>query len=315
MRAALPREGAPLLAVGVLAALLPLAGNDYWLGVGFALFGWIALVQSWTLVSGLAGYISLGHAVFAGIGGYVLVLTWGALPVWAGVAAGMLAAGLFALLVGLPVLRVRGPYFVILTFGLAEFAKYVTINIENALGRFGRLVLGAPPLETLYWAMAALAAAGTLAVIVVCRLRLGAGLAAIREDELAAETIGVPTVRFKLAGFALSALLPGAVGALFVLRTGYFEPAQAFDPVISFTIVTMAIIGGADDARGPVFGALFLVVLSELLWSNFPQVYMIILGALLIGFVLFAPRGVAGLFDRFGRPPPGAPAPRRPSPC
>ena len=301
------REAVPLLLVAAVAAALPLLGSDYYLGVGFALFGWIALAQSWTVVSGLAGYISLGHVVFAGIGGYVLVLTWGAVPVWAGAVLGAFAAGLFALLVGLPVLRVRGPYFVILTFGLAEFAKYVVINIENALGRFGRLILGGPPLETLYWAMAALALAGTLAVIAIRRRRLGAGLVAIREDELAAGTIGVPTVRFKLLAFALSALLPGFVGALFVLRTGYFEPAQAFDPVISFTIVTMAIVGGSADARGPVFGALFLVALSELLWSNFPQVYMIVLGTLLIGFVLFAPNGVAGLFDR-RRMPDGAPA-------
>ncbi|MCY4396418.1 MAG: branched-chain amino acid ABC transporter permease [Rhodospirillaceae bacterium] len=298
MRLPAPRETVPLLLVAAIAAILPVFGSDYYLGVGFALFGWIALVQSWTIVSGLAGYISLGHVVFAGIGGYVLVLTWGAVPVWAGAVLGALAAGLFALLVGLPVLRVRGPYFVILTFGLAEFAKYVVINIENALGKFGRLILGGPQVETLYWAMAAAALAGTLAVIATRRVRLGAGLAAVREDELAAETIGVPTVRFKLFAFALSALLPGFVGALFVLRTGYFEPAQAFDPVISFTIVTMAIIGGSEDARGPVLGALFLVVLSELLWASFPQVYMIILGALLIGFVLFAPNGVAGLLDR-----------------
>ena len=303
----LSREAVPLLLVAAIAAVLPFFGSDYFLGVGFTLFGWIALAQSWTIVSGLAGYISLGHVVFAGIGGYILVLTWGAVPVWAGALLGALSAGLFALIVGLPVLRVRGPYFVILTFGLAEFAKYVVINIENALGKFSRLILGGPALETLYWAMAAAALAGTLAVIVTRRLRLGAGLVAIREDELAAGTIGVPTVRFKLIGFALSALVPGLVGALFVLRTGYFEPSQAFDPVISFTIVTMAIIGGSEDARGPVFGALFLVVLSELLWSNFPQVYMIVLGALLIGFVLFAPNGVAGLLDR-RRPPRGAPA-------
>ena len=182
MRFATPRETVPLLLVAAIAAILPLLGSDYYLGVGFALFGWIALAQSWTIVSGLAGYISLGHVVFAGIGGYVLVLTWGAVPVWAGAVLGALAAGLFALLVGLPVLRVRGPYFVILTFGLAEFAKYVVINIENALGRFGRLILGGPPVETLYWAMAAAALAGTLAVIVTRRVRLGAGPAAPAES-------------------------------------------------------------------------------------------------------------------------------------
>jgi len=298
MSISLSRDAMPLLLVAGCALGLPLLGNDYYLGVGFTLFGWIALAQSWTLVSGLAGYISLGHVVFAGIGGYLLVLTWGAVPIWMGALIGAVGAGLFALLVGLPVMRVRGPYFVILTFGLAEFAKYVVINIESALGKFSRLLLGSPALQDLYWAMAAVALVGTLSVIIVRRVRLGAGLIAIREDETAAGTIGVPTVRFKLIAFALSALLPGLVGAMFVLRTGYFEPLQAFDPVVSFTIVTMAIIGGSEDARGPVLGAIFLVVLSELLWSNFPQVYMIILGALLIGFVLFAPNGVSGLFDR-----------------
>lgn len=292
------RQAAAPAILAVLAIALPFAGNDYYLGIGFTLFGWIALTQSWTIVSGMAGYISLGHAVFAGIGGYVLVLTWGAVPVWVGVPLSAGAAGLFALIVGSPVMRVRGPYFVILTFGLAEFAKYVVINIESALGKFSRLLLGGPSLQDLYWAMAVAAVAGTVATIVIRHSRLGAGLIAIREDEQTAETIGVPTARFKLYAFALSGVIPGAIGALLVLRTGYFEPLQAFDPVISFTVVTMAIIGGSDDARGPILGALFLVALSELLWANLPQIYMIILGILLVGFVLFAPNGLTGLIDR-----------------
>jgi branched-chain amino acid transport system permease protein len=294
---ALRQSTAPALIL-VIALVLPLLGSDYYLGIGFTLFGWIALTQSWTIVSGMAGYISLGHAVFAGIGAYVLVLTWGAVPIWLGVLLAAGASGLFALIVGSPVMRVRGPYFVILTFGLAEFAKYVVINIENALGKFSRLLLGGPSLQDLYWAMAAAALVGTVATIAIRRARLGAGLIAIREDEQTAETIGVPTARFKLYAFALSAVIPGAVGALLVLRTGYFEPLQAFDPVISFTIVTMAIIGGSDDARGPVLGASFLVVLSELLWANLPQIYMIILGVLLVGFVIFAPNGLTSLVDR-----------------
>jgi branched-chain amino acid transport system permease protein len=294
---ALRQSAAPAI-VAAIALVLPLLGGDYFLGIGFTLFGWIALTQSWTIVSGMAGYISLGHAVFTGIGAYVLVLTWGAVPIWLGVLLAAGAAGLFALLVGSPVMRVRGPYFVILTFGLAEFAKYVVINIENALGKFSRLLLGGPSLPDLYWVMAVAALVGTIATIAIRHARLGAGLIAIREDEQTAETIGIPTARFKLYAFALSAVIPGIVGALLVLRTGYFEPLQAFDPVISFTVVTMAIIGGSDDARGPVLGAVFLVVLSELLWANLPQIYMIILGVLLVGFVIFAPNGLTGLVDR-----------------
>jgi branched-chain amino acid transport system permease protein len=281
-------------------AALPLLAGDYYQGVGFQLVMWIALSQSWVLLSGLTGYISLGHVVFYGLGGYLTVLTWHIIPLPLAIPLSGLAAALFAVLIGYPVMRVRGPYFVILTFGLAELAKYIVINVEAALGKFGRLMMGAPDLSTLYWAMLALAMAATLLVVFIGRSRFGAGLRAIREDEPAAETAGVPAARYKLTAFALSALIPGMVGGLVALRTSYFEPQQIFSPTISFTVVTMAMIGGSDRARGPIMGALFLVLLSELLWANLAELYMIILGLLLIGFVLFAPTGLDGLLRRRG---------------
>jgi len=281
-------------------AVLPLLAGDYYQGVGFQLLMWIALSQSWVLLSGLTGYISLGHVVFYGLGGYLTVLTWHIIPLPLAIPLSGLAAALFAVLIGYPVMRVRGPYFVILTFGLAELAKYIVINVEAALGKFGRLMMGAPDLSTLYWAMLALAMAATLLIVFIGRSRFGAGLRAIREDEPAAETAGVPAARYKLAAFALSALIPGMVGGLVALRTSYFEPQQIFSPTISFTVVTMAMIGGSDRARGPIMGALFLVLLSELLWANLAELYMIILGLLLIGFVLFAPTGLDGLLRRRG---------------
>jgi branched-chain amino acid transport system permease protein len=290
-----------VLFFAVMSAL-PLVAGAYYQGVGFQLLMWIALTQSWVLLSGFTGYISLGHAVFYGLGGYVTVLTWHILPLTVAIPLSGLVAAAFAGLIGYPVMRVRGPYFVILTFGLAELVKYVVINIEAALGKFGRLMMGAPGLSTLYWVMLALAVAATLLVVLVGRSRFGAGLRAIREDEPAAETAGVPIARYKLAAYALSALIPGMVGGLVALRTSYFEPQQIFSPTISFTVVTMAMIGGGDRARGPIMGALFLALLSELLWASMAQLYLIILGLLLIGFVLFAPSGLDGLLRRrFGR--------------
>ena len=125
--------------------------------------------------------------------------------------------------------------------------------------------------------------------------RVGYALRAIRENEEAAETAGVPVVYYKLGAFAVSAIIPGIAGVLMVMRSTYFEPMTAFDPIVSFMTVTMAIIGGSDDARGPFVGAIFLTALSELLLTNAPQFYMIFLGFLLILFVLFAPRGLTGL--------------------
>jgi branched-chain amino acid transport system permease protein len=286
--------------LAAIAATLPAFVGDYILGVAMSLWMWIALTQSWVVLSGMAGYISLGHAVFYGLGSYVVVLTWQQLPLAAGIALAGLTAAAFALAIGYPVLRVRGPYFVILSYGVAELVKFSVVGIEAAQLQSGRLLFGAPGLADLYHILLGLAVAATVLAVVVRRSRLGHGLRAIREDEEAAETLSVPVARFKLIAYALSALIPGMVGGVMVLRSTYFEPMQVFSPVVSFTIVTMAIIGGSDDARGPILGAVFLVVLSEFLWANLPEFYMILVGLLLIGFVLFAPEGIAGRLRAHG---------------
>ncbi len=285
---------AVLIALAGAAAAAPFVAGDYFIGVGLSLLMYVALTQSWTVLSGMTGYVSLGHVVFYGLGGYVAALAWGEMPLAAIIVLAAIAAFALAAAIGLPALRVRGPYFVILTFGLAELVKYVVIVIEGWLGKFSRVMFGAPGLDTLYYIMLALAAAATLVTLLVRRSRFGQGLLAIRENEEAAETIGVPTVRFKLLAFGLSAVVPGMVGSVMVLRSTYFEPAQLFDPVISFSIVTMAVVGGSDDTKGPLLGAAAFVLLSELLWANAPQIYMILVGLLLIVFVLFVPQGLSG---------------------
>ena len=277
-----------------LLAAVPLYGSDYITGVALTLLMWLALTQSWVVFSAMTGYISLGHAVFFGAGAYVMVLTFGVLPFWISVIVAGAASGVLALLVGYPCLRVRGPYFVILTFGLAELVKYIVINVEAALGKFGRLLMGAPSLDQLFWVILGLAIISTFITYTVRRSRFGAGLRAIRENEGAAETVGINVARFKVLAFALSAIIPGMVGSVVVLRTTYFEPLDVFNPITSFTIVSMAIIGGGDDVPGPVYGACFLVLLQELLWANWPEIYMILLGTCLVTFVLRAPDGIQG---------------------
>jgi branched-chain amino acid transport system permease protein len=293
--------GLALAAVTALCAVLPLTLSTYSLGIGLDLLMWIALAESWAMFSGLSGYVSLGHAVFYGVGAYVTVLLWQVLPLWLSVPLGGLAAGLLALVLGWPCLRVRGPYFVILTLGISEFVKYVVVSAEAALGFNGRLLIGTPSLAVLFTAMLALAVLSMALLQIVRSSRLGAGLLAIREDEVAAEAIGVNATKLKLTAFALSALIPGMVGGLMILRTTYFEPMQSFSPTTSFTIVTIAILGGSDEVAGPLLGSLFLVLLSELLWTRAPEIYMIILGVLLIVFVLFVPEGLLGRVQRYLR--------------
>lgn len=281
-----------------LALSLPFWAGDYMLGVGFTLAMWLAMVQSWSLLSATTGYISLGHAVFCGIGAYAMILALPVMGIAGSVLFGGAMAGLAALLIGLPVMRVRGPYFVILTFGLAELAKAIVMQVETSLGQFSRLIFNAPPLATLYWAMLALVVIAVGAAWLLNRSRLGAGLVAIRENEEAAEAVGVPVARMKTIALVLSAVIPGMIGGLLTLRSSYFDASQAFDPVLSFTIVTMAIVGGLRSPRGPFLGAIAFVLLSEALWLRLPQLYMIALGALLIAFILFAPEGLAGMVSR-----------------
>jgi branched-chain amino acid transport system permease protein len=280
---------AAIAAAGILAL-----GNDYLVYVATTLAMWIALSESWILLSGMTGYISLGHVVFFGLGGYITVLTFGAVPLWAVLGLSGLSAVGLAVLVGVPCFRVRGPYFVILTFGLAEFIKYIVIDIEARASKFGRVVYGGPDLNNVFLIMVGLALAAFCLSYLTRRSRFGAGLRGIREDEVTAETVGVPVARLKLAAFALSSLIPGIAGGVFLLRSGYFEPAQAFNPSISLSMITMAVIGGTDDAYGPLIGATALVILSELLWANAPELYMVILGLLLVIFVMWLPDGIEG---------------------
>ena len=290
-------------AIGVAVALVLLASvaamaGIYWASLAISILLAVALTQSWAVLSALSGYVSLGHVLFYGIGAYVVVVCWGELPWLVSLPLAGAVAVVFACLIGLPVLRVRGPYFVILTFGVAELAKFIIVAIEAKLGHASRMLLGAPDLLPLLAVMLVLALAATAIAWLVRRSRLGDGLRAIRENEVAAETVGVPVVRYKLIAFAVSAFIPGVAGGVMALRSTYFEPIQAFDPMVSFTMVAMAIIGGSDDLRGPVVGALALTLLSELLWARTPQLYMILLGVLLIAFVLFIPEGICGRLAR-----------------
>jgi branched-chain amino acid transport system permease protein len=294
MTARIGRAAGLVTAAALLAIALPFVANNYFVGVGFTLLVWIALTESWIVISGMTGYISLGHVVFIGIGAYVAALTWLVLPIWLILPLAGVAAAALATMVGYPCLRVRGPYFVILTFGLSELVKYIVVNIEAALAVSGRVLFGAPGVETLYLMALALAWASAIVALVVRESRFGSALRAIRDNEEAAETIGVAIGRFKAAAFVLSSIIPGMVGALVIMRSTYFEPLEIFNPQTSVLIVTMAVIGGSDRPFGPMLGVVFLVLLQELLWANLPQLYMIVVGILLIAVVVWMPGGIYG---------------------
>lgn len=289
-------------ALVLFAAAGPLAVNDYHLSFLLQLFMMVALAQSWNLISGMTGYISFGHAAFFGVGAYAgALLIQHGVPWWAAVFMASLIALVVSVPLGFLTLRLRGPYFAIAMLGLNEVGRIVaTLWVGLTKGGNG-ITLSPdilPSLHIDYYLMLLLAVVATVAVAWVYHSRFGLELRAIREDEGAAEMVGVNTTRDKLAAFVLSAVIPGAVGAVFVMYTSYINPPSVFASALNIQMVVMVMFGGSGTVWGPVLGASIVMLLRELLWVQFPALHLMFLGVMLLAAVLFLPRGVISLFTR-----------------
>jgi branched-chain amino acid transport system permease protein len=286
----------------VILIILPLFTSDYVVSVMLNILMWIALTESWIILSGYTGYISLGHAAFFGVGAYLMALLWRKLPFFAILPLGGLSSMLLAFAIGFPCLRIRGPYFVILTLGLSEFTKYLFINWEvNVSGTVGRILMGAPDLHTFYYSMLVIAGLAVGAAWWIRDSRFGTGLRSIKEDEEAAESLGINTSLYKWLAFGISAFFPGLVGSVMAPRWTYIDPYTVFNPIVSFQIIVIAFLGGVTDVKGPILGAIVLTLVSEFLWAKYPYYYMIILGAILIILVYFIPSGILDPLNRLLR--------------
>jgi len=286
-----------LIPILVILSILPLYTPGYIISLLVTILMYAILAMSWNILSGYTGYISLGTAAFFGIGIYVTVMGWPAgLPYPLLIVLGGLASMVFALLIGFPFLRIRGPYFVILTFGLSEAVKFIIEQVEVKIkgGMFGNVLVGAPSMETFYYSLLVICIIAVVTDHIIRNSKFGFGLSSIKGDEEAAEAMGVNTTWYKLLAFAISALFMGFVGAVMALRWTYIVPAIAFSPMTSFQTMIMAILGGSADFRGPLLGATILILISEAFGIRFPYYYMILLGVTLILIVKFLPMGLLG---------------------
>ena len=293
---------------GILVlGLYPLVASGYGIRFMLQLFMWVALAQSWNLISGLTGYVSFGHVAFFGTGAYataILVTTHGWPWPAAAVAGGGVAAALLALLIGYPCLRLKGPYFAISMLGLNEVMRVLVSYFEGLTG--GGLGLSLPTLYAsvaIYYAMGLAALAATGAAHLIITSRFGLRLMTIREDEVAAEAMGIDTARYKLYAFLLSAFVAGVVGGLFARDLGYIEPVAVFPLAFTITMIVMALFGGKGTVWGPVLGAAALFVFQELVWARFLYLHQILFGAIIILVVLFVPRGILGVLQQRYRLP------------
>ena len=299
----MPRRPAVLTLVGVgLAALAvyPLFGTGYGVRAMLQLFMWVALAGSWNIISGLTGYVSFGHVAFFGIGSYAtaVLITKAGWPWLAAAFAGGAAAIGLALIIGYPCLRLKGPYFAIAMLGLNEVLRVLVSYFEGLTG--GGLGLSLPTLHAtvpIYYVMGGVAAAVTLATYLIVTSRFGLRLMTIREDEVAAEAMGIDTFHHKLAALVLSAVGPGIVGGLAARDQGYIEPISVFPLAMTITMIVMVLFGGKGTVWGPVFGASVLFLFQEAVWARFIYLHQLLFGAIIVAVVLLMPRGVLGLLQ------------------
>lgn len=296
-----PRTVLPLLAVLAAALMVyPLFGSGYGIRAMLQLLMWVALAGSWNLISGLTGYVSFGHIAFFGAGAYtssILIVRagWPWLPA---ALAGGAVAGVLALMIGATCLRLKGPYFAIAMLGLNEVLRVLVSYFEGLTG--GGLGLSLPTLDAsvpVYYAMAAVAALVTLLTYLIVTSRFGLRLMTIREDEVAAEAMGIDAFRHKLVAFFLSAVAPGIVGGLFARDQGYIEPISVFPLAMTITMIVMVLFGGKGTVWGPVIGAILLFVVQELVWARFIYLHQLLFGAIIVVVVLLMPRGILGLLQ------------------
>ncbi len=292
-----------VIAAGAFLAAAPLVVDlgSSTMNLLIMLFVYVILAQSWNLLGGYTGQINLGAAAFFGCGVLITHLLWkSGIPVCAAMIAGGVAAVVLASIIGLPTLHLRGAYFAIGTIALAEALRIAVGNIfPTALSLPSTYTANFNVLPRYYLGLA-VAALTLLAAFLIVRSRFGLSMVCVRDDEEAAQATGINTFKTKFLSLLISAFLAGLAGGVYAYNRFYFHHISAvFEPIWTFEPLMAVIIGGAATLMGPVIGAAFLVVLSELFAETLGEAHLIIFGILLIVVVLRSPAGLAGWVKRW----------------
>ena len=301
----------PWAIAAVVLALVPIwVQSPYALHIFILLFIAIALGESWNVIGGFAGQYSVGHAAWYGLGAYgaFILLQRKAIAPWFGVWVAIAAAVIIAVAVGWITFRLRGPYFVLASIAVAEIIRLAALNWKELTnGAEGILAADVPPLrlggtviadwnsKIPYFYMGLGMALFCIAVnFLVKRSKLGYYLQAIREDQDAAHSLGIPLTLSKNTGLAISAACTALAGGFAALYIGFIEPQGVFGIEVSIQMVLTCIIGGIGTVAGPVIGAVVVVLLSEALRASLSSAHLLVYGVLVIIVILTMPDGFVG---------------------
>ena len=322
----MPAFSLALVVVGVvLYVIAKLIAVEYLYFAGYTVLQFVVLATAWNILGGYCGYVNFGSAAFFAVGAYTSVALHKfalsidrfvdpgvvssflhaifPLPIPLLIVFGGIVSGLVGLGTGYLTLRLRGAFFAIATLALAVVLQTLIVNWDYVGGSRGAYIIRPPSIavigsyvEYLFLIMLALTIIGLIAARAIERSQLGFGFATIRDDEVAAEASGVPTLRLKLVATALSGALMGMAGAPFPYYIGYLEPASAFGLAYAVNAIAMPMIGGTTSWVGPLVGAILLGTLQQVASVTISSaVNLLIVGLLLVGFVIIAPRGIVGL--------------------
>ncbi len=290
----------------VLLAIFPLIGVPRsWFLYLFLFFIYLAMANMWNLLAGYSGLMSLCQPAFIGLAGYTLaIVTWVGLPFYIGIIGGAIVAAAFAMLISIPVFRLRGIYFAIGTLVVPEALRIVfflwkPVGGEMQGGGAGYMIknIGGISMTEIYWFAIAIGIISIFLMRIILRSRLGLGLAAIRDNDRTAASSGVDVFRLKLYSFVIGAVVTGIAGAVFYIYQGYIEPVSAFNIKWTMTLILATVIGGMSTEEGPIIGTIIVVVLHFLL-GRYAGISLLIQGIILVGIMLLAPQGIMGFIRK-----------------
>ena len=291
-----------VLLIAILVALPSVIKSDSTINLAVYVLLFISLASSWNILGGFSGQTNLGHAAFFGAGALATRFLW--LSGWnlfPSLLVGGLLAVVLALLVGIPAFRLRGVYFAIGTLALSQIL-YITVgNTFSMISSIPAQDLAVYQLAPRYYLFLGVTLLTIGVGYLLVNSRLGLGIMAIREEEDAAESLGVSALKHKLLALSISAFFGGLTGGAFAFyHVGYY-PQLTFGPEWTFDAMMMAYIGGVGTIVGPIIGALFFVILREFLALNLAEMHLIVFGTLFILVVLFLPSGFVGLWEKIRR--------------
>jgi branched-chain amino acid transport system permease protein len=301
MKKYLPSIGVALLAV------LPFAGLDsYMMHILIMVIMWSVIGMAWNLLGGYCGQVSFGHAAFFGAGAYTSGMLYSKLGIsgWWGLPASVIVAALFALVIGWICLRLRGPYFALATLAMGVILRITAENMVGVTGGdLGIMIRERTWVDKIwyYYIILALAVGAFIAVKATIQSKLGYYFVAIREDQDAAESLGINTTLYKTIALVLSAVITGLAGAFYTNYMGYIDPKVVFAlHDISIITIMVVMVGGVATFGGPVVGAVIMVLLAELI-RTIPKLgtaHHTLFGVLLIVIIIFLPNGIVGDFGK-----------------